>query len=125
MVYPRGSSGNSDCPTLAVGAPYPAAAGVALERQDMAHADVRGAGGGVAVARSGSWRRKAQRAMEAICGGVGADGGLRRTDGGAASHVYPHTDGRLDRLCGRYHRGEHRTDSGGDIPRLAGAFFFL
>ena len=123
MVYAGGSSRRGDCLALAMGATYPATVGVALERQDMAHYNVRGAGGGMAVARGGSRGSKAQRAMEAICMGVAADSGLRRTDGGAASYLHTHTDGRLDRLCGRYHRGEHRTDLSGDIPRLAGAFF--
>ena len=125
MVYPRGSSGNSDCPTLAVGAPYPAAVGAAVERQNMAYADVCGAGGGAIAARAGSRGRKARGAVEEIRVGMAADGGLRRTDGSAASHMHPHADRRLDRPCGRYRRREYRTGFGGDIPLDEKAFFRL
>ena len=125
MVYPRGSSGNSDCPTLALGAPYPAAVGAAVERQDMAYADVCGASGGAIAARAGSRGRKARGAVEEIRVGMAADGGLRRTDGGDASHMHPHADRRLDRPCGRYRRREYRTDSGGVIPLDEKAFFRL
>ena len=125
MVYPRGSSGNSDCPTLALGTAYPATVGAALERQDMAYADVCGAGGGTTVARGGSRGCTVRGYVEAIRVVVGADGGLRRTDGGAASDLHPHADRRLDRPCGRYRRREYRTDFGGVIPLDEKAFFRL
>ena len=125
MVCACGIGRSGYCIALAVGAAYPAAVGDSVERQDMAYADVYCAGGVVVVACGSTRGRTVRGCVETICVGVGADGGLRRADGGAASHLHPHADRRLDRPCGRYRRRDYRTGSGGVIPLDEKAFFRL